>query len=260
MEDQRVRKVLDLALLAGQIQLSNGAEVWRAESTVKYVCTAYGVDDVDAFVMSTAIFLTGNYEGQDVYAKVKHIPLSSVHLKIVTAVNDLSREIAEGNVPLEEAIARLEEIQKIPEISDRYKTIASAFGAGFFIYILGAGLMESIIAGVIGGMACLFSLVNDRKRLSKLVKNIFGGAFVALAAYLITRIPVFASLDINKIIIGGTIPLIPGAAFVNSIRDIANADFLSGTVRILDTLMVFVYLAVGACALLAVCKGLMGGM
>lgn len=81
-----------------------------------------------------------------------------------------------------------------------------------------------------------------------------------MLAYLLTRFSYFAGQDINKIIIGGIMPLIPGAAFVNSIRDIANADFLSGTVRILDTIMLFVYLAVGASAILAVCTRLMGGL
>ena len=40
-------------------------------------------------------------------------------------------------------------------------------------------------------------------------------------------------------------PLVPGMGFVNAIRDIADSDFLSGTVRMIDALLVFVYIAIG---------------
>lgn len=260
VENQEIKKVLQLALDAGITQLSNGAEVWRVEETLSHICSAYGIEDVDAFVLSNAIFITGNNEGEDVYAKVKHVPLSGVHLGIVTAVNNLSREISSGSLTVDEARERLGAIQKIPAKNTFYRAGASAVGAACFIYILGANVPESIIAGCIGGFVFLFSNLMDRQKLSKLVKNIFEGAFVGLLAYLVTRIPGFSGFDIGKIIIGGIMPLIPGAAFINSIRDIANTDFLSGTVRMLDTIMVFVYLAVGAGAMLSTCSGLFGGV
>lgn len=260
MENHRTKKVLQLAMDAGVVQLSNGAEVWRVESTLNHICMAFGVKDVDVIVLSNAIFLTGNNENDDVYAKVKHIPLSSVHMGIVTAVNNLSREIAMGEYEVDEALERLERIKKMKPKNKWYRALASAVGAACFIFILGANAVESAIAGVLGGLVFALSYILDQFELSKLIKNIFCGAFVGMLAYLITRVSFFEGQDINKIIIGGIMPLIPGAAFVNSIRDIANADFLAGTVRILDTIMLFVYLAVGASAILAVCTRLIGGL
>lgn len=259
MKNQEIKKVLQLALDAGIMQLSNGAEVWRVESTVTHICRAFQISDVDAFVLSNAIFITGNNENEDVYAKVKHVPLSSVHMGIVAAVNDLSRDISEGKYTVDEAIVRLEEIGNMPANNIFLRAIASGIGAAAFIYILGANWIESLIAGVIGASVYLFSKVTDQHKLSKLVKNMLGGALVALCAFGITEIPMFAALDIGKIIIGAIMPLIPGVAFVNSIRDVANTDFLSGTVRMLDTIMVFIYLAVGASFVLTVCNGLVGG-
>lgn len=259
MKDQRTRKVLQLALDAGIVQLSNGAEVWRVESTVRHICWAYGITDVDSFVLSNAIFITGNNDKEDVYAKVKHVPLSGVHLGIVTAVNNLSREISAGKLTIEEGIEQLNLIRQMPPKSNRLRALASVFGSACFIHILGAGTRESIIAGLIGGFVFLYAVFLDKYKLSKLIKNMLSGAFVGLMAYAITRIPIWNELDIGKIIIGGIMPLIPGAAFINSIRDIANTDFLSGTVRMLDTIMVFVYLAVGAVAVLAVCNSMFGG-
>ena len=115
------------------------------------------------------------------------------------------------------------------------------------------------MAGVIGTSVYLFSRSADKQKISKLVKNLLGGGFAALLAFIIAQCPMFHHLDIGMMIIGALMPMVPGVAFVNSIRDIANSDFLSGTIRMLDTIMVFVYLAVGASFVLMVCNAFIGG-
>lgn len=61
-------------------------------------------------------------------------------------------------------------------------------------------------------------------------------------------------------IIGSIMPLIPGVAFVNAIRDIADSDFLSGTVRMIDALLVFVYIAIGVGITLSIYNNMLGGL
>ncbi len=55
-------------------------------------------------------------------------------------------------------------------------------------------------------------------------------------------------------------PMIPGVAFVNAIRDIADTDFLSGLVRMIDALLVFVYIAIGVGVTLSIYNTMMGGI
>lgn len=52
--------------------------------------------------------------GEEVYTKVKNIPLSSTNLTAVAEVNALSRDISSGKVTIEEAEAKLEEIDQMP--------------------------------------------------------------------------------------------------------------------------------------------------
>ena len=47
---------------------------------------------------------------------------------------------------------------------------------------------------------------------------------------------------------------------MNAIRDIADSDFLSGTVRMIDALLVFVYIAVGVGFTLSVYNNMGGGL
>ena len=46
-------------------------------------------------------------------------------------------------------------------------------------------------------------------------------------------------------IIGTILPLVPGIAFTNGIRDLADGDYISGAVRLLDAILVFVCVAIG---------------
>lgn len=81
--------------------------------------------------------------------------------------------------------------------------------------------------------------------MSKIISNIAGGVIITGLALAAREVSWLAPVQLNGMIIGALMPLVPGMAFVNSIREIADSDFLSGTVRMIDTLLVFVYIAIG---------------
>ena len=60
-------------------------------------------------------------------------------------------------------------------------------------------------------------------------------------------------------IIGSIMPLVPGVPFTNAIRDIADGDYISGAVRMLDALLVFLCIAIGVGMGIAVMSRLTGG-
>lgn len=119
-ESPDMHRVLELALEAGRILLRNGAEIFRVEETIDHICRRFDIDEVDSFVLSNGIFLTAHSKGEESFAKVKHIPMAGIHLGIVTEVNALSREISAGEVGIDEAFARLKEIEKLPPKKSQY--------------------------------------------------------------------------------------------------------------------------------------------
>ena len=66
--------------------------------------------------------------------------------------------------------------------------------------------------------------------------------------------------DINHMIIGSIIPLVPGVPFTNGIRDIADGDYISGAVRLLDAMLVFLCVAIGVGVMFTVYQRVMGGV
>lgn len=253
------RRVLELALEAGRILLQNGAEIFRVEETIDRICKKFEIEEVDSFVLSNGIFLTAYYNGTESFAKVKHIPMCGIHLGIVTEVNHLSREIAEGKVDIEAAFIRLKEIEQMPPKKSYKLVLGAGLGSGFFCYLLQGNIMESFMAFVIGMVLYVFVLFAHKHELSKILVNIIGGIIITVLALIVTSVPTPITATVDKVIIGAILPLVPGVAFTNAIRDIADSDFISGTVRMIDAILVFVYIAVGVGFVLSLYHTILGG-
>ena len=236
------KRVMELALQAGHILLENGAEIFRVEETMDRICRHFGLESGNAFVLSNGIFVTAGSERENFFAKVQHIPVSGTHLDKVTAVNQLSREIEHGTYTLEEAEAELERIRKTPGKRKWIQILASGLGSAAFCCLFGGGMAESIVAFAAGLVLYTYVLYVS-VYLSKIVGNILGGALVTLfcgGMYLMG-----IGTHLNYMITGAIMPLIPGVAFTNAIREMADGDYISGTVRMMDTLVSFLSIAIG---------------
>lgn len=243
MGKQSDEEVLDLALMAGHILLENGAEIYRVEETIDRICGYYGVNSENAFVLSNGIFLAAGSARESFFAKVQHIPVSGTHLNKVAAVNQLSREIVEGRHTIQDAYRILEEIRTMPGKKRWMQTLASGVGSAAFCIFFGGTFGDSLAAFAAGICLYLYVLWLSVPHLSKIVGNIGGGALVTVVCCLLYLMGVGENL--NFMMIGTIMPLVPGVAFTNSIRDVADGDYISGSVRMLDALLVFFCIAIG---------------
>lgn len=235
-------EVMDLALQAGHILLENGAEIFRVEETMERICRHFGLQSGSAFVLSNGIFMTAGGKKESFFARVQHIPVSGTHLDKVAAVNQLSREIEAGQYSLVQAKMELERIKNMPGKRKSTLILASGLGSAAFCYLFGGGIVDSLVA-FCAGLILYTYVLNISIHLSKIVGNILGGALVTLFCGIFYHLGVGDQL--NYMIIGSIMPLIPGVPFTNAIRDMADADYISGSVRMLDALLAFISIAFG---------------
>ena len=237
------REILEAAMLAGHILLENGAEIFRVEETMDRICHHYGIQSGSSFVLSNGIFTTAGNQREEIFAKVQHIPVSGTHLDRVAAVNQLSREIEAGSFTPGEVKEKLNEIQKMPGKPKQMQILASGIGSACFCYLFGGNLKDASAAFCSGVLLYGYLIYLAGPHLSKLVGNMGGGAFVTALCTLMYLLRLGDHL--NYMIIGSIMPLIPGVAFTNAIRDIADGDYIAGSVRMLDALLVFFCIAMG---------------
>lgn len=255
MEEER--EVMEVAMEAGHILLENGAEIFRVEETINRICRHYGITSSNAFVLSNGIFVTSGSRVEEYFAKVQHIPVSGSHLNRVAAVNQLSREIEEGRYTVEEVRQHLEQIRNMPGKSRHMQVFASGVGSGAFCLLYGGSLIDCAGAFVAGLVVYLFVLFVSAPYMTKMVSGIAGGAVATLTCLILYLLGVGEHL--NQMIIGSIIPLVPGIAFTNAIRDVADENYIAGSVRMLDALLVFFGIAMGVVMMFTVYQRLTGG-
>lgn len=260
MSEIDTKRVINLAMEAGRMLLKNGGEIFRVEETIMRICRRFGVKYVELFTLSHGLFICAGTDKEKLYTKVKQVPLSSTHLGIVAEVNDLSREIAAGHVGIEEAIKKLKKIDKMPVKRIPYQIAAAGLSAGGLGYLLGGTSMEAFVAFFVGCVVFSWSLFAGKHGVSKILVHIVGGIIIASMALAAMQIPFLGELRMEGIVTGGIMPLVPGLAFVNAIRDLADSDYLAGTVKMIDAVMVFVYIAIGVGTALSVYHHVLGGI
>ena len=232
------QKILDLTYEAGAILLENGAEISRVEGTMRRMAEHFGMEDESFFVLSNGIIVTN--EG---YARSKFIPIKGASLDRVVAVNQLSREVAAGQCTLEQIEERLKQIRAMKPKRAWEQILASAVGSAAFCILFGGGFTDCLASFIAGLVLWVFVLFVGSKHLSRIVSTVTGGALSSLICFGLYRIGLGSHL--SNMIIGAIIPLIPGVAFTNGIRDMANEDYLAGTTRLLDAMLTFFCIAFG---------------
>lgn len=251
------KRTMDLAMKAGKILLENGAEISRVSETMNHICRSFGVTSADNFVLSNGIIMAGGMP-QGYYANVKHIPVGGIYLEKIAEVNELSRRIELGEYTLEEAEKCMEKIDTMEEGKIQWKILACAIGSGAFCYFFGGNGADSLIACLAGAVYGTAAFLMFSPKLSKITKNIMGGLLITIvcaSGYLLG-----IGQHLNYMIIGSVMPLIPGVAFINAIREIASGDYISGAVRMLDTLLIFFCIASGVGLGILFFHHLSGGM
>ena len=240
MEQYTSEDVLTLASDAGRLLLENGAEIARVEETMERIAGYFGESGEKFFVLSNGIFTTGKS-----FANVEFIPIKGARLDMVVEVNQLSRDISAGKYTLPEARRKLDAIRRMPPKPDWESYLGAAFGCSGFCIIFGGSILDSCASMVAAILLNFFMLKVANKYLTKTLGNICAGLLGTLCCILFQQFG-FGE-NIGNMVVGTMILLIPGVAFTNALRDVANEDYLAGLTRLADALMMFMSIAIGVC-------------
>lgn len=251
------QKILKLAVSIGEQLLANGGEIYRVQETMGRILTAYGIEDYNVFVVSNGIFATVHEERQDRGSMVRYVPLGSMHLGKVTALNQLSREICSGTCTVEEAYNRLEECRCLTGAGRIGKLLAGGMGCGAFCYLFGGGIAEAAIAFLLGMLLWMFIQAAGKEKISKFMISILGSAMVTAVSFGLSALGVEIMRD--KVVIGAIMLLVPGVSLTTAIRELFSGDYLSGIIHLADALITAACIAVGVGAAVKVFQ-LVGGL
>ncbi len=230
-------------LLAGKILLSSGAEIYRAEETMHRIAEAMHIEDMDAYVMNRGIFATAKVPEEGIETRIVSVPDKEMDIEKIEEVNELSRTVCSGALNIENLLLSLRKIADKNTYS-LYGRLSSYFlGAAGFSYAIGTSVRDSFCAGVVGGLIGLFSLYARDHIKSRVLGTILGSILTALLSNLL--IVLGLGRELSFIILGVMMDLVPGVAFVNSVREFSQNNFATGGTLLISALLTCVSMASG---------------
>lgn len=224
-----LHQIVKICLKAGALLLKNGAETARVEETIERIGLASGAESVYSYVTPTGIFITVSSADEQVTRIYRINDGLSIDLTKVSKINHLSRQFERGQIDLQKVRDGLREIEHDkPEFSAWFRQLCAAIsGGGFTIMFLGAW-SDFLPGAICAGLSNYLMEVLDRRMPRFLA--VFFAAFMGTS---LAGILVWLGLGVHfyQISLGALIPLVPGMAITNAVRDLMANDLLSGVAR-----------------------------
>jgi uncharacterized membrane protein YjjP (DUF1212 family) len=244
-EDYRL--LMEAAVLAGEIMLESGAETYRVEDTIYHFLKTSQLEHTQAFATGTGIVATLSDHSVDPVTVVRRVQRRQTNLYRIYLVNGISRRFADGELDLSEAHQELKAARTAKQYSWRRSDIGVVLISAFFTIMLGGKALDGLISAVLGGALAFLIHIGRKVGIPGFLMDGLNSAIIVFCALLIGHwIP--AVLNTDLVIIGGIMPMVPGVAVTNAVRDTLQQDYVSGGARMMEASMEAVAIALGACA------------
>lgn len=225
-EVKQTYEVMDICLLAGKIMLENGAETYRVEDTMRRIALSFQMKETHSYVTPTGIFFST--EGNEpTKTRLIRILERTTNLEKVAMVNDISRRISSGKVNVEEAYELLKGVEKAKTAFPLYLQVAAAaISSGCFLIMFQGSWGDFLPSLISGGLGYLALIYFHRLVPIKFFSEFMASFVIGLTSFSFVHIGLGAELD--KIIIGSVMPLVPGLLITNAVRDLMAGHLVSG--------------------------------
>lgn len=237
------KDVLRLATFIGQLMLTNGAETFRVDDTVKRICKSRGFYHINVFMAPNTIIVSDDrFDG---YTFMKVIENRCINLNKIDLLNDFSRKfVSEIDMSIDDAIEELKNLEEKPPHSQIAINIWTAIGSSSFAVLVGGDNLITFMLTLITSVMAM--IIYDKV---KKVSNI--PVFATMVSSLIIGFCGVGLVELGiletpkMLIVGSIMPLLPGVPFIKAIRDLVSGELMSGVGRAIDAGIIATGIAVG---------------
>jgi len=245
-------KLLDFSADVGKCLLESGGETSRVEDTLTRIIRHFYGGRSEILVVLTGFFVNIGSR-----TEIVRVQRRTINLDRVSKINMMSREIVSGKLDFDEAVKRLEEIKSQKPYPVWIKTLAAALSCSFFTLLQSGGFADSVNSFITGAVVNVVLWLIKKRDVADFVVTFSGGVMVALLSMMQYRLGL--GDNVNAMIAGSIMPLVPGLGTTNALRDIIAGDYLSGGARLFDAVVVAVALATGAGIMMYMSGNIAGG-
>ena len=235
--------LMDLVSKIGVSLASSGAETYRVEESITRILTAYGQEG-RVYCVPNSLFITILIPNQLPYTQLSRMPKRGNNIDAVELYNSLSRRICAEVPDLPTALEWLSETEHRRKNYDfPMMLLGHMLVASGFCFFFGGSYIDCACAALcglfLGIVSHLLSKVDANNFFQQLTAAfLMSGLAYTLAHWGVTR-------NVDTVVIGTLMLLVPGLLFTNGIRDIIFGDTNSGINRVVEALLIAAAVALG---------------
>lgn len=253
---ENMHTMIDGVVEAGKVMLESGSEIYRSEETMIRMANSFGLKNVDIFTLSTCIYVTCDIDGES-YTRIKRIYPKTTDLSKISRINQLSRDMAKEPLSIEVFTKRLEMIKNHEKPRKVVVALTMALACAVFAFMLEkCSFNDGVCTAIISFISYYLLEELNRYHLHSLFKNMLVTMFMTFAAVICVQLGWGNQLD--TIVIGNIMLVVPGVALTNAIRDALNGDILSGLIRMVEAITIAIAIALGVGFVLYLCQSIGG--
>ncbi|WP_245835765.1 threonine/serine exporter family protein [Virgibacillus ndiopensis] len=216
--------IVKVCMLAGKIMLQSGAETYRVEDTMNRIASTYGLPNAQSYATPTGINFSIDMSEVTNFMRISN---RSTDLHKIAEVNNISRMFAAGEIELKNALSMLESVDgDTSTFSVWLQVMAAAFVSGCFTIMFGGIWADFIPSFIVGGIAFAGMLWFERLVEIRFIAEFFASFIIGVLTLAIMDSGI--GVDMDKIIIGAVMPLVPGLHITNAVRDLMAGHLVAG--------------------------------
>ncbi len=245
-EVKEARQIFAVAMLAGEILLQSGAEIYRVEDTIERILRLSGYEGTESFVTPTCILMTLRDPGAETLTTIRRVTQRENNLHRVAMTNTVARALCDGSLSIPLAEERLKTIRQSGALP-RWVSLLTLFLLPVCFYLFFGGT-DPLFAGVClltGAWLAAARVLFYRRFTIRFFHDLLCAAGVAFLASVTSGLMGAGTSQMNLVIISSIMPLVPGVAITTAIRDVLHGDYQSGTARAAEAFIIATASAVG---------------
>ncbi len=240
--------LMDLAADLGYELSMSGAETFRVEDSMEHVLSSYGVSS-EVFAIPNYLIVSILTETGKPITRMRRVGYHGNNLDAVEKLNALSRKICSEHPEPAEAMRWLDEVRRaVLSYNFPAYLLGNFLAAAGFAMLFGCGPADMLLSGICGLLCGLILRFMDRMKVNPFFTTITAAFAMALTAYGLNLCGIAHNVD--GVIIGGLMILVPGLLFTNAMRDIILGDTNSGIYRLVQVILIALAMAIGTAAAL----------
>ena len=235
--------LLDLAADVGYELAMAGAETYRVEESISRILAAYGIPS-EVFALPNNLTVSIVREDGLPMTHMRRIGQHGNDIYAVERFTALSRRICAETPDIDTAVSWMEHTRNTRKSHSLFIHLLGNFLGPFgFCIFYGGSLIDGLCSGVCGLLVGAVNLFMNRQHANQFFRSLLAVFPMSVLAYAFGAIGIAPNPD--AVVIGALMILVPGLLFTNAMRDIIYGDTNSGTMRIVQVLLIAVALATG---------------